>query len=215
MKLKIQFERSSFLYAIIKLTFFVLALFLLTLSIGGYNFFGKSNLDENNTTQNDLVRDASIQSARVAANQVPFASLAIPNIDVDASIISLGLTSLGAMDTPKNSTDVAWFNLGPRPGETGSAVIAGHFGWKDGQSAVFDNLYKVREGDKLYVKDGEGAVITFVVRELRIFGEGQDATEIFSSNDGRAHLNLITCQGIWNKDKKSYSERLVVFTDKE
>jgi hypothetical protein len=37
---------------------------------------------------------------------------------------------------------------------------------------------------------------------------------VFASNDGGAHLNLITCAGEWNKGKKSYSERLVVFADK-
>jgi len=32
------------------------------------------------------------------------------------------------MDLPKERANVAWFNLGPRPGENDSAVIAGHYG---------------------------------------------------------------------------------------
>ncbi len=118
------------------------------------------------------------------------------------------------MDTPKGPADVGWFYFGPRPGEKGSAVIAGHEGWKNGIPAVFDNLYKLRTGDKIYVKDAKGTTTTFVVRGSRTYGEHDDASGAFYSNDGKAHLNLITCEGIWNKATKSYSNRLVVFSDK-
>ncbi|PIZ82226.1 MAG: class F sortase, partial [Parcubacteria group bacterium CG_4_10_14_0_2_um_filter_41_6] len=42
-----------------------------------------------------------------------------------------------------------------------------------------------------------------------------DVPEVFNSSDGKAHLNLITCTGVWNKEDNAFSERLVVFTDKE
>lgn len=141
--------------------------------------------------------------------------LKIPSIDVDAFVEYVGLTTDGSMDVPKERANVAWYNLGPRPGENGSAVIAGHYGWKDGKISAFDNLYKLRKGDKLYIEDDSGAVTTFVVREIRSYDPKADASDIFGSSDGKAHLNLITCEGVWNKIIKSYSERLVVFTDKE
>jgi len=40
------------------------------------------------------------------------------------------------------------------------------------------------------------------------------ATDVFTSSDGKAHLNLITCDGIWDKNAAQYSERLVVFADR-
>lgn len=141
--------------------------------------------------------------------------LKIPKINVDALVLGAGLTPLGAMDVPKGPNGAVWFNLGPRPGEMGSAVIAGHYGWKNEIPAVFDNLHKLESGDKIYIKDEKGVTVTFVVRKLRTYGENEDASLVFDSNDGEAHLNLITCQGAWNKNKKSYSNRLVVFTDKE
>jgi len=141
--------------------------------------------------------------------------LKIPGINIDAVLEHVGLTPLGAMDVPKNPADAAWFNLGPRPGVKGSAVISGHYGWKDGIPAVFDNLHKLREGDKIYVEDEKGAVTVFVVRESRKYDQNADASNVFGSSDGKAHLNLITCGGVWNKAQKSYSDRLVVFTDKE
>jgi len=141
--------------------------------------------------------------------------LTIPKINVNAVVNHVGLTSDGAVDVPKDASTVAWYNLGPYPGEKGSAIIDGHFSWKNNLPAVFDNLHKLKKGDKLFVEDAQGIITTFVVRELKTYGEKQNASAIFNANDDKAHLNLITCQGVWNKAKKSYSDRLIVFTDKE
>lgn len=143
------------------------------------------------------------------------ARLKIPSINVDAPVESVGLTSDGAMDIPKGPDEVAWFNQGPRPGEIGSAVVSGHYGWKNNTPAVFDNLHKLRVGDKIYIEDEKGDVITFVVRETRVYDKDAIVPEAFGSSDGKSHLNLITCTGDWNSSETSYSERLVVFTDKE
>jgi len=141
--------------------------------------------------------------------------LKIPKINVDAAIESVGLTPQGAVGVPKGPTNAAWFNLGPRPGDNGSAVIVGHYGWKNKKASAFDNLYKLRKGDKLYVEDDKGVIISFVVRESRRYDPKAEASNVFDSNDGKSHLNLITCEGVWDKTQKSYSKRLVVFTDRE
>lgn len=141
--------------------------------------------------------------------------LDIPKVNISANLEQVGLTSYGAMDTPKNQNNVAWLKTGPRPGEKGSAVIDGHYGWKNGRPSVFDNLYKLRQGDKILVKDDANTTITFVVREIKRYSPRANATAVFISNDGKSHLNLITCEGIWDKNSKSYSTRLVIFADKE
>ena len=81
--------------------------------------------------------------------------------------------------------------------------------------AVFDNLYKLRIGSRIYVEDASGTVRIFVAHRLQALGENADASDVFSSSDGTAHLNLITCEGIWNAATKSYSDRLVIFADEE
>ncbi len=142
--------------------------------------------------------------------------LKIPNINIDAAIEQVSLTSSGAVGVPKGIANVAWFNLGPRPGQIGNSIIVGHFGWyKNGTPAVFNNINKLKPGDKIYVQDSKGATITFVVRRLQTFDAGEDASGVFSLDDGKAHLNLITCEGVWDKTQKTYSNRLVVFTDKQ
>lgn len=140
----------------------------------------------------------------------------IPKINVDTSVESVGLTPQGAVDVPKKPDNAAWYNLGPYPGENGNAVIVGHYGiWKNGSGSAFDNIYKLIKGDIVYVKDEKGVTTTFVVRELRKYKPNDIAEDVFIANDDKAHLNLITCEGFWDKISKSYSSRLVVFADKK
>lgn len=140
--------------------------------------------------------------------------LIIPKIHVDAAIEQVGLTPDGAMDVPKALANVAWFEPGPRPGEVGSAVIAGHSGWKNGVPAVFDTVHNLAVGDTLFVEDAQGVSKTFMVRALQTLSSSGDTGSIFSASDGNVHLNLITCEGVWSEVKKSFSQRLIVFTDR-
>lgn len=142
--------------------------------------------------------------------------ITIPKISVDAAIESIGLTPQGAVDVPKEPANAAWYNLGPRPGESGNAIIVGHYGrWKNGKASVFDNLRQLVAGDKVYVQDDAGVIATFVVREQQRYEPDAIVPEVFIADDNQSYLNLITCEGVWSEIDQSYSKRLVVFTDKE
>jgi len=141
--------------------------------------------------------------------------LKIPEINVNSLIEHVGLVNGKAMGVPEKQENVAWFTSSQRPGENGNAVIAGHYGWKNKRSSAFDNLYKLRKGDRIFVEDEFAETTTFIVREIRRYSPDADATAVFSSDDGNSHLNLITCEGNWEEDSKSYSRRLVVFADRE
>lgn len=140
--------------------------------------------------------------------------LQIPSLHIDAPIESVGVTRAGAMDVPQNIESVAWFGLGVVPGDVGSAVIGGHFGWKDQQSSAFDHLAQIREGSLINITSASGTVITFKVRQIKTYAWNADAKEIFISTDGKSHVNLITCAGKWEAKNKTYLERIVVFADK-
>lgn len=152
------------------------------------------------------------QAPQIALSGSPV-RIIIPAINVSAVLESVGLTSEGAVDVPKDPAHAAWYNLGPRPGETGNAIIDGHYTWKNRTAAVFDNLHRLHMGDKIYTQDEKGTTTAFAVRELRTYGPDADAPDVFTSTDTKTHLNLITCQGTWNSISKSYSSRLVVFAD--
>lgn len=137
----------------------------------------------------------------------------IPAIGVDTVVASVGVSGR-AMAVPTNSTDVGWYQLGVKPGNIGSAVLAGHVNWYGGKTAVFTNLHLLAIGDVITVTDVDGNRVQFVVREMRSYRLNDNTADIFISNDGKSHLNLITCDGVWSTIMGTHEERLVVFTDK-
>lgn len=139
--------------------------------------------------------------------------LQIPIIGVDSAIEDALITPDGRMDVPAGTIDVAWFALGPHPGQVGSAVIGGHYGIQNGVPFVFYKLNTLKIGDKAYIIDDGGNTLTFIVRTIKSFARTADATTVFTSTDGLAHLNLITCEGIWNQVNGNYPDRLVIFMD--
>ncbi len=74
--------------------------------------------------------------------------LLIPRLNIDASVLPMGLTTAGAMESPKTKQDTGWYSLGVRPGNIGSAVIAGHLGLE--YEAVFGKLHLLAAGDTFF-----------------------------------------------------------------
>lgn len=140
--------------------------------------------------------------------------LQISSIKLDAAIQEVGLTKNGDMGVPSNYTDVGWLKTGPRPGQPGNAVLAGHLNSGVNKPAVFENLHKLKPGDIVTVKDkAKNEQQRFKVTSA----ESYDVTtapleKIFGATEG-SHLNLITCSGKWDKTKKDYNQRLVVFSE--
>ncbi len=115
------------------------------------------------------------------------------------------------MEAPATPEATGWYGRGPRPGEAGSAVIAGHRGYRTG-TAVFDELHALRPGDLVHVFDEAGGTVAFRVRESRRYRPWSRRSEVFSASDGR-YLNLITCAGEWDPAAGTHTERLVVFCE--
>lgn len=173
-------------------------------------------MNRNLTETPQIAKSVQLVNAPVAATTSwagPPVRLVIASINVDAIINPVGLTKDGAMDIGENPDQVAWYQAGPIPGQDGNAVIAGHYGWKNGHGSVFNNLHDIKVGDSISVYDAKGLVTSFIVRQTRLYDPAADAADVFISNDNKPHLNLITCEGTWVTSKDSYSNRLVVFAD--
>lgn len=137
--------------------------------------------------------------------------LKIPAIKVDTAIESVGLTPDGAMDVPKNYDNTAWYNLGPRPGEFGNSVINGHLDSKT-REAVFWNLKKLKVGDEVIVVGDDGVERRFVVERTEIYKRAEaPLNQIFGPTPG-VRLNLITCEGDFNRRLGEYDSNMVVYT---
>src|SRR5688500_10300886 len=98
-----------------------------------------------------------IQTPQVAPPSLfSIPKLGVQNIEVE----SVGLDKESKMDIPKDENNVAWYNLGAKPGEHGNTVIAGHYDNKDGSPSVFYDINKLKPGDELKVKDKSGKEYT-------------------------------------------------------
>lgn len=138
--------------------------------------------------------------------------LEIPKLKISANVENVELTADNNMDIPKSDWSVGWFSPGFKPGEIGSAVIAGHLDSQTGKPAVFWNLHRLQAGDYIFIIDGGGNKKRFqVIGSEQYDTKNAPLEKIFGANDG-AYLNLITCNGTWDKQERNYNKRLVVFT---
>jgi len=136
----------------------------------------------------------------------------IPSIHVHAHSEAVGLDQNNLMDVPVNTNDVAWYKLGPEPGEIGNAVIDGHVDTQTGAPAVFANLGEIKVGDTMTIIEQQQVTHTFMVTSVESLPAATFPTTRVFGTATEAHLNLITCDGIWDKKASNYSKRLVVFS---
>lgn len=138
--------------------------------------------------------------------------LEIPSLGINAKIKAKGLTRDKKMQAPSNSGHVAWYRHGARPGETGNAVLAGHLDTATSAEGVFANLKDIKVGADVYVTDSKNNSLHFTVTKIAAY-TSQDAplSEIFGASD-TPRLNLITCDGKWDRKKHQYQKRLVVYS---
>jgi Sortase domain len=136
--------------------------------------------------------------------------LAIPAIGVRTRLAPLGLTPQGTLQVPGNTAEAGWYTGGPRPGQFGPAVIAGHIDSYTGP-AVFFRLRLVRPGDLVYVRRAGGSRAVFRVYATREFAKDRFPTALVYGATPDAELRLITCGGAFDYATGSYLSNVVVF----
>jgi len=206
----IALRRVGSMLAPVGYVFAVLLLFNFTVFFCVFHFYESVSLPESRWVP--FAEAKAVQSAQSTIG-LPV-RIKIPTIHVNARIDHVGLMPDGSMGVPRIPGETAWYMLGPKPGHVGSAVIDGHVNWWYGARGVFENLKNLKKGDVITVQDDRGVTISFVVRAIRTIGQKEDASDVFRSYDGKAHLNLVTCAGTWDRAAKIYSKRLIVFADK-
>lgn len=142
-------------------------------------------------------------------------TIIIPKLQIQTAVEPVGVTETGNMDVPKNAENVAWYQWGPKPSEPGNSVFAGHFDTPTGKPAIFYKLGTLETGDKIVVISENAVRSTFVVTEKATIPVDQFPNEHVFKNKPGKNLNLITCGGIWDVKKKTYTDRIVVYTTLE
>ena len=145
-----------------------------------------------------------------AAGAITPSRLRIPAIGVDAWIGAVGLRNDGSMDVPDNLWTSSWLARGPRPGQAGNAVIAGHRGV--GSPALFSHLENVQPGDQIFVSDAAGHQLTYVVTRVASLDLSSSTQVAVFGPTSSQQLVLITCLGRYVPSARTYDHRLVVFS---
>jgi len=147
------------------------------------------------------------RSARQVARPV---ALAIPAIGVRTALERLGRTPQGTLQVPASTTEAGWYTGSPRPGEIGSAIIAGHIDSTEGPG-VFFRLRVLRPGDLVYVRRSDGTLVVFRVYAERMYAKTRFPTEGVYGPAPDAELHLITCGGVFDPATGSYLSNVVVY----
>ncbi len=132
----------------------------------------------------------------------------IPAIGVDEGLYGVGLKPDGAMATP-DFGDAGWYQLGPRPGAVGPAVIVAHVHGPAGDD-VFARLHELRPGDRIGVRRTDGAAAFIVDSVEQTPKEALPTDRIWNRTD-EAALRLITCGGTPDPVTRMYPDNTIVY----
>ncbi|MGW2252195.1 class F sortase [Kitasatospora sp. NPDC001660] len=139
--------------------------------------------------------------------------LLIPSAGVDAPVTGLGLNADGTVQVPSadRAEEVGWYRNGPTPGETGPAVLVGHYDTVHGP-AVFRQVPKLRPGDLVRVRRADGTTVDFKVRSLLQAAKDRFPTDAVYGDTPAPALRLITCGGRIGSDGH-WTDNIVVLAD--
>lgn len=135
--------------------------------------------------------------------------LKIPVIGVDAPIAAVGLDKDGAIAEPNSPDLVVWYDQSALPGWQGNSVLSGHLDWKT-STAVFWRLRELKPGDNIYVHTSSNNRYRFIVQWAESYrSDNVPMAKVFADLQ-EPSLTIITCGGVFNRNSRDYSERLVV-----
>lgn len=137
--------------------------------------------------------------------------LRIPAIGVDAPMTKLGLDSDGALEVPPADKPnlAGWYADGPAPGESGTAVVAGHVDTPTGR-AVFYPLGAVPRGGTVEIDRRDGRTARFAVLAVEAYPKSAFPSRKVYSSSAESQLRIITCGGGFSKDT-GYLGNVVVY----
>ena len=152
----------------------------------------------------DAVTDARMQAPNPAV-------IRIPRLEVEASIIPLGLQDDGSIEVPEDPDQAGWWLGGPEPGETGPAVILGHVDSQEEGPAVFFYLQYLDPGDQIHIDRVDGSTITYVVEATERHNKDEFPTDAVYGPTDQPTLRLVTCGGDFDFGVRTYEDNVIVF----
>lgn len=199
-------QRSAMAKAIIAITFMGIGL-LFSLYFGIQVFAADSQPVRESYR---LITPVALEPTTPSLPRSAAVRLRIPDIAVDAPVVSIGKNPDGSMEVPGDASEVGSYKYAPTPGEIGPAIITGHVDSISGP-AVFWRLRELKPNQLIHVKRADKTTATFRIDSVKEYPQDSFPTNFVYGNVDYAGLRLITCSGSFNLASRHYSTNLVVF----
>jgi sortase (surface protein transpeptidase) len=171
---------------------------------------------QSGANQNSSVPSTTKPSSQAISQYIVAPDLArylkIPKLGVSARVLQVGVTSSGALGTPNNIYDTAWYTGSAKPGQPGATLIDGHVSsWT--AHGVFYGIKTLVPGDALQIVRGDGTILNYQVVKTQVYPAGNVDMQaaVTPITPGKSGLNLITCTGQVEPGTSQFNERVVVF----
>ena len=157
------------------------------------------------------VRESGTQ-IRVPARPGPIPrSLQIPDINLVAPIVPVGLEPSGILASPPGPDLVGWYAGGPRSGQPGNLLLDGHRDWHEGpRPAVFWSLDRlVPNQSQLVIWSEDQGFVYLVTENFRLHRDDPAGLAVLARTSDPT-VTLITCEGRFEAASREYDDRRVV-----
>ena len=152
------------------------------------------------------------RSVRTYQEVAPPVRLRIPALRIDTPLQQLGRAPDRTVEVPADFGVAGWFAGGPRPGQSGPAVILGHVDSRRGPG-VFFPLARVTPGTDVHVDRADGSTVTFRVTGVLTVAKDGFPTEQVYAPTLQSSLRLVTCGGPFDHAAGSYRDNVIVSAD--
>jgi sortase (surface protein transpeptidase) len=139
--------------------------------------------------------------------------LAVPARGVDTVVDPVGVEADGQMALPADVDRVGWYRFGPAPGDTGSAVLAGHVDDAEQGLGALAPIRDAAVGDDVVVTDATGTETRWRVVSRELLQKQALPLDRLFAREGPPRLTLITCGGPFLPELGSYRDNVVVVAE--
>jgi sortase (surface protein transpeptidase) len=141
------------------------------------------------------------------------AQLLIEDLEIDASIVSVGMADETTMEVPEDIQIVGWFRYSARPGsDIGTQVLVGHRDGRLDPNGVFRNLGELTPGTSITVRDRAAKDWVYSVDGVQVLNREDFAlaAPLIFTGLGPPRLVLLTCGGTYDRSLGGYQSNVVI-----
>ncbi len=140
----------------------------------------------------------------------PPINVSLPSQHASGSVVPIGVDDNEALAIPKDVRTAGWYQFGPKPGQPGSAVLAGHVDDHLQGVGLFAVIGDLDIGDEVVITDAGHVQRTFRVIAREEWHKTQVPMARLFARTGPPRLVLLTCGGDFDRDTLSYVDNIAV-----